>query len=167
MAIATGTSWIPAYIGVGSNLADPLSQVVGGIDSLVNLPKTLVIARSKMYRTHPMGPQDQPEYVNAAVGVLTQLSPAELLSELKTLESKLGRGEPIVRWGPRVIDFDLLVFGSVKLSTDTLVIPHPGIAARNFVLLPLFDIAPDLDIPGVGRASSLVRAIDKSGVHVL
>ena len=167
MAIATGTSWIPAYIGVGSNLDDPLSQVGRGIDSLANIPQTRVVARSKMYRNRPMGPQDQPEYVNAAVGVLTQLSPAELLSELKKMESKLGRGVPIVRWGPRIIDFDLLVFGSVKLATETLVIPHPGIAARNFVLLPLFDIAPDLDIPGAGRVAPLLQAIDRSGVHAL
>jgi 2-amino-4-hydroxy-6-hydroxymethyldihydropteridine diphosphokinase len=164
--MSNGT-WTPAYIGVGSNLANPQAQVARGIDALAELPSVQVIARSKFYRSAPLGPQDQPHYVNATVGLITQLDAQSLLTQLKQLEKKMGREQPAVRWGPRVIDFDLLVFGNLRIATDDLTVPHPGIAERAFVVVPLRDIAPDLDIPGIGNVSALARRIDVAGLQVL
>jgi 2-amino-4-hydroxy-6-hydroxymethyldihydropteridine diphosphokinase len=161
------SSWTPAYIGVGSNLNDPQAQVERGIEALATISNTRLIARSKLYRAAPMGPQDQPHFVNAVAGLLTQLDPHALLAQLKLLEKLQGREQPIVRWGPRVIDFDLLVLGAVRIDTTDLIVPHLGIAERGFVLLPLLDIAPDLEIPGVGRVSVLAKHADVSGLQVL
>ncbi len=160
-------TWTPAYIGVGSNLDDPQAQVAQGFDALAGLPNTRLMLRSKLYRSAPLGPQDQPHFVNAVAGLLTQLDAPALLTQLKLLEKSLGRKQPIVRWGPRVIDFDLLVFGSTRIESDDLTVPHPGIAVRSFVLMPLKDIAPDLDIPGIGRVTALVSRVDASGLQVL
>jgi 2-amino-4-hydroxy-6-hydroxymethyldihydropteridine diphosphokinase len=159
--------WTPAYIGIGSNLDNPRQQVERGIDALGSLPQSQLISRSSLYRSAPMGPQDQPYFVNAATGLLTQLDAASLLSRLKALEKKLGRNEPIVRWGPRVIDFDLLVYDSAQFASDELRVPHPGIAERAFVLVPLMQIAPHLDVPGIGRIEKLAAQIDQSSVERL
>jgi 2-amino-4-hydroxy-6-hydroxymethyldihydropteridine diphosphokinase len=161
------SAWTPAYIGVGSNLNDPQTQVAQGIEALATIPDTRLIARSKLYRAAPLGPQDQPHYVNAVAGLLTQLDPHVLLEQLKLLEKLQGREQPIVRWGPRVIDFDLLVFGAARIDTTDLIVPHLGIAERSFVILPLQDLAPDLEIPGVGRVSVLATRADVSGLQVL
>ena len=107
-----------------------------------------------------MGPVEQPDFVNAAAGLLTQLDAPTLLRELKALETRLGRAAPIVRWGPRLIDLDLLVHGNTQLADDTLTVPHPGLAERAFVLVPLADISPTLMVPGVGRVSALVNRVD-------
>jgi 2-amino-4-hydroxy-6-hydroxymethyldihydropteridine diphosphokinase len=160
-------TWTPAYIGIGSNLSDPVQQVTRGFAELAQLPSSQLIARSRLYRTSPLGPQDQPPYVNAVAGMLTQLDAATLLAHLKRLEVERGREQPVVRWGPRVIDFDLLVFGSLKLETDTLKLPHPGVATRNFVLYPLADIAPDLEVPGVGRVGQLLARVDRADLSAL
>jgi 2-amino-4-hydroxy-6-hydroxymethyldihydropteridine diphosphokinase len=116
-----------------------------------------------------MGPQNQPEFVNAAAGLLTQLAPERLLREIKRLEAELGRTQPIERWGPRLIDFDLLVYGDVRLASPELTIPHPGIPERAFVVYPLCDIAPALDIPGIGKPTAIGRttwtAIEKISCH--
>jgi 2-amino-4-hydroxy-6-hydroxymethyldihydropteridine diphosphokinase len=100
-------------------------------------------------------------------GLLTQLDAAALLEQFKKLEKAFGRAEPIVRWGPRVIDFDLLVLGATRIDTDQLKVPHPGIAERASVLVPLTEIAPHLDIPGVGRSSALASRVDVSAVVAL
>jgi len=162
----THPKWTPAYVGLGSNLDDPQSQVKRGVEALAELPHSRLIACSKLYRSAPFGPQDQPHYVNAAVGLLTQLDAHELLTRLKALEKKLGREQPALRWGPRIIDFDLLVFGNERIATDSLQVPHPGVAERSFVLQPLVDIAPELDVPGVGRASVLAKRLLRTGVPV-
>jgi len=160
-------TWTPAYIGVGSNLDDPKSQVLRGVDALARVVNTQLIACSKLYRSAPLGPQDQPHFVNAVAGLITQLDARELLEQLKSLEQSLGRAQPIVRWGPRVIDLDLLVFGTACIASDDLTVPHPGIVERSFVLAPLNDIAPDLDIPGAGRVSALFKRITASDLQVL
>jgi 2-amino-4-hydroxy-6-hydroxymethyldihydropteridine diphosphokinase len=160
-------TWTPAYIGIGSNLDDPRAQVLSGIDALANMPHTRLVARSKLYRSAPMGPQDQPHYVNAVAGLITQLDAPALLAQLKFLEKSQGREQPVVRWGPRVVDFDLLVFGSVVMKDETLTLPHPGISERSFVLLPMMDVAPDLNIPSVGRVSALAARVDTSNLQVL
>jgi 2-amino-4-hydroxy-6-hydroxymethyldihydropteridine diphosphokinase len=159
--------WTPAYIGVGSNLDNPQAQVARGLDALACLPGTQLISRSRFYRSAPLGPQDQPHFVNAVVGLLTQVDASTLLVHLKRLENSLGREQPVVRWGPRMIDFDLLVFGAARIASDVLTVPHPGIASRAFVVMPLRDIAPELDIPGVGSVAALAKRIDASGLQVL
>jgi 2-amino-4-hydroxy-6-hydroxymethyldihydropteridine diphosphokinase len=159
--------WTPAYVAIGSNLGDPLKNVRDSFAQLAGLPATRLIARSRLYRSAPLGPQDQPHYVNAAAGLLTMLSATELLGELKRLEQVLGRTTPIVRWGARVIDFDLSVFGMQRMTTDRLTLPHPGVPVRNFVLYPLQDIAPDLDVPGHGRVRELVARVSAESLSVL
>ncbi|HTE40380.1 MAG TPA: 2-amino-4-hydroxy-6-hydroxymethyldihydropteridine diphosphokinase [Steroidobacteraceae bacterium] len=156
--------WTPAYLGVGSNLDSPRTQVERGIDALSELPHTRLVMCSNLYKTAPVGPQDQPHFVNAVVGLLTQLSALDLLAALKALENRLGRAQPTLRWGPRVIDFDLLVFGAQRIESDILKVPHPGLSSRGFVLVPFLDVAPDLEVPGLGAVRALAArlASDKS-----
>jgi 2-amino-4-hydroxy-6-hydroxymethyldihydropteridine diphosphokinase len=149
------TPWIPAYVGLGSNLDDPCAQVARAFDALRSMRDSRLVARSSLYRSPPLGPVAQPDFVNAVAGMLTTLAPGEFLAELKSLEGRLGRARPVVRWGPRRIDLDLLVHGRAQLEVPGLTVPHPGIAERAFVLEPLVEIAPDLEIPGAGRVRSL------------
>jgi len=113
-----------------------------------------------------MGPQDQPDYVNGVAGLLTTLEPQELLAQLQALETRLGRvrteGD---RWGPRIIDLDLLVYGMQTLALPGLNLPHPGISERNFVLFPLCDISPTLAIPGQGVVQDLARQMGSEGLQ--
>jgi 2-amino-4-hydroxy-6-hydroxymethyldihydropteridine diphosphokinase len=125
------------------------------------------VSRSAMYETTPFGPVSQPPFVNAAAGLLTRLEPEELLASLRDMERQLGRETPRERWGPRVIDLDLLVVGAERRDTDSLKLPHPGIGERDFVLYPLADIAPDLDIPGLGRVAVLRRRVADRGIRAL
>jgi 2-amino-4-hydroxy-6-hydroxymethyldihydropteridine diphosphokinase len=155
--------WLPAYIGLGSNLDDPGHQVLRAFDALTSLPQTRVMLRSSLYRSAPFGPVPQPDFVNAAAGVLTMLDASRLLEELKALEAALGRPPPVVRWGPRTIDLDLLVHGASVVTTDALTVPHPGIGERAFVLQPLAEIAPALDVPGLGRVTTLLARLGDHG----
>jgi 2-amino-4-hydroxy-6-hydroxymethyldihydropteridine diphosphokinase len=159
--------WVPAYVAIGANLGDARASVETAFDRISELPRSRVIARSRLFRSRPLGPQDQPDFVNAAAGLLTQLTPLELLTELKRLEQAMGRGQPSVRWGPRVIDFDLSVFGSERIQTDSLTVPHPGVPVRNFVLYPLLDIAPELQVPGHGRIRELAARVSAEGLTAL
>lgn len=160
-------TWFPAYVALGSNLDGPATQIERAIVGLSELSGCRLIARSRLYRTQPLGPQDQPEFVNAAAGLLTRLSPRELLVALKNLERSLGRDVPVVRWGPRRIDLDLLVHADAQISESDLVVPHRGLPERNFVLYPLCDIAPDLHVPGHGRVSQLAARIGAAGLALL
>lgn len=146
---------------------EPRTQVLNAIEKLRALPKTRVIALSKLYGSKPFGPVKQSDFVNAVVGLLTQLDAPTLLQEAKAVERSLGRPEKYERWGPRIIDLDVLVYGREKRSDATLTIPHPGIVERNWVLYPLADIAPSLDIPGVGRVAELVGGIAPEGLWAL
>jgi len=159
--------WIPAYVGLGSNLDDPRAQVLRAFDALARLPDTLLVLRSTLYRTPPFGPVEQPDFVNAAVAMLTQHDAVEFLAMLKQLETDLGREPPVVRWGPRLIDLDLLVHGTTALDEAGIIVPHPGLADRAFVLKPLAELAPDLLVPRVGRVSSLLARVDASNVEPL
>lgn len=156
--------WTPAYIAIGSNLDDPQAQVRAAFESLAALDRCRLLCRSKLYRSMPLGPQDQPDFVNAAAGLLTQLGARELLAALKQLEQTIGRQSPVVHWGPRRIDFDLLVFGTERSDAADLTIPHPGVPVRNFVLYPLADIAPDLLVPGHGRVRDLAQRVGPAGL---
>lgn len=157
--------WIPAYVALGSNLDEPEVQVEQAFASFEQgaVAHTRLVARSASYRSAPLGPVEQPDFVNAVAGLLTTLDAPTLLRELKSLEQRLGRVAPVVRWGPRRIDLDLLVHGSTRLDTEAIVVPHPGIAGRTFVLAPLADVAPDLDVPGVGRVSALLARHPAAG----
>jgi 2-amino-4-hydroxy-6-hydroxymethyldihydropteridine diphosphokinase len=166
--LATATAlWFPAYVALGSNLDRPVDQVERAFAALASLPHSRLVARSGLYRTQPLGPQDQPEFINAAAGLLTTLAPRELLVELKRMERELGRAQPIVRWGPRLIDLDLLVYADVQISEDDLTVPHRGVPERNFVLYPLRDIAPELLVPGHGRVSELAARVGGAGLAPL
>ena len=160
-------AWTPAYVALGSNLDDPERQVARAFDALATLPATRLVLRSPAYRSRPLGPVAQPDFVNAAAALLTQLDAERLLAELKSLETRLGRAAPVVRWGPRSIDLDLLVHGATRLASDTIAVPHPGIAERPFVLAPLADLAPALEVPGVGRVEALLAKLDRGGLERL
>ena len=157
-------SWTPAYVALGSNLDDPRAQVGRAFDALARLPDTRLVARSPSYRSPPLGPVSQPDFANAVAGLLTQLAPRALLDALKSLEAALGREAPVVRWGPRRIDLDLLVHGAARVEEPGLSVPHPGLAERAFVLLPLADVAPDLEVPGLGRVRSLAARVGSQGL---
>ncbi|MDH3747518.1 MAG: 2-amino-4-hydroxy-6-hydroxymethyldihydropteridine diphosphokinase [Gammaproteobacteria bacterium] len=147
--------WRPAYVGLGSNLNGPAKQIDAAFDLLDTLPGSRLVARSSLYRSAPFGGVEQPEFVNAVAAMLTQLDAITLLQHLKEIERKRGRERGEARWGPRVIDLDLLVYSGEVIDQPEFTLPHPGIAERNFVLLPLRELAPDLDIPGLGRVATI------------
>jgi 2-amino-4-hydroxy-6-hydroxymethyldihydropteridine diphosphokinase len=159
--------WVPAYVALGSNLDGPLEQVLSAFERLARIRDTRLLARSRLYRSRPLGPQDQPDFINAVAGLLTQLGPAALLSELKAIEREMGRKDPPVRWGPRLIDLDLLLYDAQAIDEPGLVVPHRGIHERNFVLYPLADIAPTLFIPGHGTVGELARKRGPGGLQIV
>ena len=144
------------FIGIGSNLEGPIQQLAMAIQELAQLPDTQLKLVSSLYRSRPMGPQDQPDYVNAVVSLQTQLEPEPLLDMLQGLESKHGRIRTGQRWGARTLDLDILLYGENVLKSERLIIPHPGLHERSFVLYPLSEICPDLCIPGLGTLSDLL-----------
>lgn len=153
-----------AYIALGSNLGEPLVQLESACRALDRVPRCRLRARSSPWRSRPVGPQDQPDFVNAVVGLHTELPPLALLDALQTVEADHGRRrEREQRWGPRMLDLDLLLMGSLRLREPRLTLPHPRMAERHFVLVPLAEIAPpDLSIPGHGRLETLLTAL---GAH--
>jgi 2-amino-4-hydroxy-6-hydroxymethyldihydropteridine diphosphokinase len=163
----TAAVWQPAYIGLGSNLQGPGAQVLRAYAALERLPTTRVVNRSPLYRSTPFGPVSQPDFVNAVAGVLTQLDSRTLLDELLALERAFGRPAERERWGPRIIDLDLLIHGRERRQEPGLTLPHPGIVERNFVLYPLADLAPDLDIPGLGRVAEFKGRLAPQGLERL
>jgi 2-amino-4-hydroxy-6-hydroxymethyldihydropteridine diphosphokinase len=160
------TLWRPAYVGIGSNLQSPPDRVLEAIERMSTLETTRVVLRSQLYLTRPMGPQEQPDFVNAAVGLLTQLGARELLAGLLGIERSMGRDRQ-ERWGPRVIDLDLLWMVDSAIDEPGLTVPHPGVSMRNFVLYPLADIAPTIKIPRVGLVLDLKRDAGGGGISVL
>ena len=162
---AAAMRWVPAYVALGSNLDEPQRQVERALAALAQLPDTRLVARSGLYRSRPLGPIAQPDFVNAVAGLLTHLDARALLRELKALETVLGRATPIVRWGPRLIDLDLLLHGTTRLDEPEIAVPHPGLATRAFVLVPLAEIAPALVVPGLGRVSALAQRLDARDVE--
>ncbi|MDR3388376.1 MAG: 2-amino-4-hydroxy-6-hydroxymethyldihydropteridine diphosphokinase [Rudaea sp.] len=155
------------YIGLGSNLADPRVQVESGLRALAALPGTRVLRHSCLYQTAPWGKADQPEFVNAVAQIETALVPGALLEGLLAIERSAGRERDATRWGPRVLDLDMLVYGDVVLDAPGLHLPHPHLHERAFVLMPLCEIAPGLDIPGRGRVETLMAGLDTSTCRAL
>lgn len=160
-------AWRPAYVALGSNLSEPDRQVQAAFAALAALPGTRLIARSGLWRSRPMGPQDQPDFVNAAAGLLTTAEPRALLESLQEIERRLGKTVPPVRWGPRVIDLDLLAVGGLELAEPGLELPHPGLHQRNFVLYPLAEIAAELWVPGLARVCRLRERVSPAGIERL
>jgi 2-amino-4-hydroxy-6-hydroxymethyldihydropteridine diphosphokinase len=158
--------WRPAYVAIGSNLDSPRDRVLEAIQRTSELRATRLELQSRLYRSRPLGPQDQPYFVNAAAGLLTQLTPQDLLTELLAIERAMGR-ERKERWGPRVIDLDLLWMADSAVASPGLTLPHPGVSIRNFVLYPLADIAPTLNIPGLGPVLDLMSRVGDEGISVL
>jgi len=135
------------YIALGSNLANPLHQVQSALNALAELPQTKLIATSSLYRTPPLGPQDQPDYLNAVVALDTDLSAENLLDHTQKIELEHGRVRKDERWGPRTLDLDILLFGDEIINTERLTVPHYDMKNRQFMLYPLAEIAPELHFP--------------------
>lgn len=153
------------YIALGTNLGDRQANLRAAIQSMP--PHVRVLAESRVYATLPWGYTDQPSFLNMAVKAETGLSPAALLGYLKQAEVRLGRA-PSVRWGPRLIDLDILFYDDLVLDTPPLVIPHPRLHERGFVLAPLADLAPDLEHPLLcRRIHELLAALDLAGITPL
>lgn len=149
------------YIGLGSNLEDPLSQLQIAVHSLEGLPKTTLVNCSQFYGSKPLGPDDQPDFANAVCQIETQLPPQELLSALQQIEIEQGRIKKR-HWGERLIDLDILLYADQRIKTADLTVPHSEIAFRDFVLIPLAEIAPGLVIPGLGCVETLILNLETS-----
>jgi 2-amino-4-hydroxy-6-hydroxymethyldihydropteridine diphosphokinase len=158
------TSSVQAYVGLGSKLDDPLGQLQRAIYELAEIPATRLISNSGFYCSVPMGPPDQPQYINAVARLETSLSASALLEELQHIENAHGRKRTL-RWGARTLDLDLLLFGQQQINTPRLQVPHPGIQDRNFVLYPLRELAPDLEIPGKGTLQELIASCSPEGLE--
>lgn len=156
----TARLWRPAYVGIGSNLGEPLQNVRRALQQLFELSSCLGLQSSRAYRSAPVGPANQPDYINAVAGFMTQNAPANLLKELQDIEQANGRRRDGERWGPRTLDLDLLAVGDLKIETATLTLPHPEIANRRFVLQPWADIAAHFQIPGLGRVAEYRDRVD-------
>jgi 2-amino-4-hydroxy-6-hydroxymethyldihydropteridine diphosphokinase len=152
------------YLSLGSNLGDRPAHLQEAVDRLP--PPVEVLARSAVYETSPWGYLDQPDFLNQVLKVQTRLSPQDLLSYLKELERVIGR-EPTFRYGPRVVDIDILLYGQKSIAEEDLVIPHQRLKERAFVLVPLAELCPDLVLPGTGATvSELLADLDLSGVRL-
>lgn len=158
---------VRALIGLGGNLGDVRTRLDAAIDALAVLSGIEVIARSRFYRTAPWGVVDQPDFINAAIAVDTSLSAHHLLDALLSTERAFGRVRDGERWGPRTLDLDLLAYGEATIDDERLTVPHPRLAERAFVLLPLADVAAAFDVPGLGRVVELLAGVDVSGCAVV
>ncbi len=155
-----------AYVALGSNLGNPQQQLLDAMDALANLPGTRLLKRSHLYRTPPWGVLAQPPFINAAAVLDTSLSPRALLDALLAIEQQAGRVRA-ERNGPRTLDLDLLHVDGVQLDDARLTLPHPRMAGRAFVLLPLNDVAPTLRLPGQGVVADLLARLDVAGCERL
>ncbi|GAJ70849.1 2-amino-4-hydroxy-6-hydroxymethyldihydropteridine pyrophosphokinase [Vibrio sp. JCM 18904] len=158
---------ITAYIAVGSNLADPVSQAKQAIEALKTLPKSEFVQASSLYSSTPMGPQNQPDYINAVVSINTSLTPIELLNCTQAIEQEQGRVRKDERWGgPRTLDLDIVLYGNEVINSERLIVPHYGMKEREFVLYPLAEIAPSLQLPDGTEVSELLEQVDRNGLSI-
>ena len=159
---------IRAFVGMGGNIGDVANTLMEAIWALEALPQTSVRSQSDLYRSPPWGRADQAEFINAVVELQTRLAARVLLDSLIGIEEIFGRVRNLdERWGPRTLDLDLLVYGDQIIQTPGLCIPHPHLHERGFVLVPLAQIAPKLDVPGQGRVADLLAAIDASNITAI
>lgn len=152
-----------AYIAIGSNLEDPEAQVQDAFEELAMLPKTRLARVSSLYRTAPIGYEDQPEFVNAVAEIETALEPRALLDQLLAIERRHGRVREFAN-APRTLDLDIALYEDTTVNEPGLAIPHPRMHDRAFVMVPLAEIAPDAQIPGFGRAEDIAAALDRGGI---
>lgn len=155
-----------AFVALGSNQENPVNQLITAFDEISKLTKTTLIAKSHLYQSLPMGPQDQPNFINAIVLIETELQPHELLTELQSLEQKHHRVRKI-HWGPRTLDLDIIFYDNEKINTDRLTVPHPGFAVRSFVLKPMQDIAPDFITPCGKSINEHCSELDMSDLKII
>ena len=153
--------WVKAYLGLGSNLGDRMENIRTAVKSLSDSGRIKVCRISSLYETEPEKVLDQPKFINCAVEIETSYSPGELLTEIKRVEKHLGRKKGI-RWGPRIIDIDIIIYDKIVMDEEGLRIPHREFENRSFVLVPLAEIAPDLRSPLSGRAIEKL-AMEKGG----
>jgi 2-amino-4-hydroxy-6-hydroxymethyldihydropteridine diphosphokinase len=156
-----------AYIGIGANLDNPRQHVTQAFDDLAQIIDTQLKVRSSLYQSTPLGPSDQPDYINAVAQLTTGLSPIELLKSLQNIENQHGRIRKNQRWGPRTLDLDLLLYNNDVLSSKELTLPHYAMHERNFVLFPLYEISPSLVLPNGDKLESLVEVMNKQGIEKL
>lgn len=154
------------YLAIGSNLNEPLEQVAQAIAALKQIPQTQLVAQSSFYRTAPMGPQDQPDYLNLAVALETTLGAETLLDNTQLIELNQGRVRKDERWGPRTLDLDIMLFGDEIIKTERLTVPHYGLKKREFMLYPLAEIAPDLVFPDGETLAQCLAKIPKNGLKL-
>lgn len=155
------------YIGLGSNQADPTAQLRQACTALGALPGTRLVGCSQLYASAPMGPQDQPDYVNAVASIDTTLSPLDLLDELQRIETQQGRERKAERWGPRTLDLDILLYGARQIANERLQVPHYHMHARAFVLYPLAELDPDLIMPDGTPLQHLLKKCPAQGLRAL
>jgi len=155
------------YVALGANLGEPARTIRSALEALDTLPSCRLLRASRLYRTPPMGPPGQPDYINAVAELECGLEAHALLDELLVIETAHGRVRGEARWGPRTLDLDILVFGDRELNDDRLTIPHAHIAERGFFLLPLAELAFTLAVPGRGRVAELLQGVSLEGIHPL
>lgn len=156
-----------SYIGIGSNQADPVNQAKQALAALKKLPNTQLSKYSSLYCSAPMGPQDQPDYINAVAEIETSLSALELLDELQKIELSQGRERKENRWGPRTLDLDIILYDNQQINNTRLTIPHYGMKVREFVLYPLQEIAKELVLPDGTLLAELTAQCAKNGLTIV
>ncbi|PSW04645.1 2-amino-4-hydroxy-6-hydroxymethyldihydropteridine diphosphokinase [Photobacterium lipolyticum] len=157
---------IRAYIAIGSNLGDPVAQANSAITALKQIPDIEVVAVSSLYSSTPMGPQNQPDYINAVVAIDTSLSPLNLLDKTQAIELEHGRVRKDERWGPRTLDLDIILYDDLVHHCERLTVPHYGMKVREFVLYPLAEITPDLILPDNTALQQLLAQVDRNGLAI-
>ena len=160
-------SQVRSFIALGSNLQEPRFQVERGLGLIGETRGVELVAFSGLYSTDPMGPADQPAYINAVCEILTRMTAEQLLDSLQSIEQQSGRQRDGVRWGPRTLDLDILLYGDDGLTSERLTIPHPGLLERSFVLIPLLEIAAEIDVPGKGAAADFLHQVTDYGIRRL
>ncbi|MCY7296776.1 2-amino-4-hydroxy-6-hydroxymethyldihydropteridine diphosphokinase [Alteromonas sp. a30] len=155
------------YIGMGSNLSEPALQLQDALTAMNNIHQTSVVQVSSCYGSKPMGPAEQPDYVNAVAALETSLSSMALLQALQKIELQQGRVRKKERWGPRTLDLDILLYGMEIINEPDLVVPHYGMKQREFVIHPLFEVAPDLTLPCGTSVAALLKCIPHNGIKRL
>ncbi len=155
-------SAVRAFIGLGGNLGDPIRQIRAALTDLDRLPETRLLRTSGFYRTPPWGNVDQADFINAVAEVETRLAARPLLEAMLQIETRAGRVRGEERWGPRMIDLDLLLYGATSIDEEGLRVPHPRMVERAFVIVPLAELQPTLQLPGHGIVSALLEKIDVS-----
>jgi len=154
------------YIGIGSNLGNPVEKAQQAIEALRKLNVSILLSSSSLYCSKPMGPSDQPDYINAVVKLKTSLEPLALLDALQHIELTQGRVRKDERWGPRTLDLDILLIDNLEISSDRLTVPHYGMCEREFVLYPLFEIEPTFILPNNKPLSMLVKNCPRNGLEI-